>query len=265
MSRLADAFIALPGGFGTIEEVIEAVTWTQLGIHAKPVGLLDVDGYFDHLVAFLDRAVDDGLLKPAQPRPAAVATTTPIACSSASRLRRPASSPTRTGPRHPDRGRPGTRPPQRAVTSARVELPVLPPVAPMLAKAVDGLPVDDGHDLRAQVGRLPLHRVPRRRRGRARQPQRATAHPLLPRADRSAARRRCRRSASSTARSSWPASDGLDFEALQQRIHPAASRVARLSDETPASFVAFDLLAARRPIAARHAAAGASCSCSTRR
>jgi uncharacterized protein (TIGR00730 family) len=64
MSELADAFIALPGGFGTIEEVIEAVTWTQLGIHRKGVGLLDVDGYFDHLVAFLDRAVDDGLLKP---------------------------------------------------------------------------------------------------------------------------------------------------------------------------------------------------------
>jgi uncharacterized protein (TIGR00730 family) len=64
MSQLADAFIALPGGFGTIEEVIEAVTWTQLGIHAKPVGLVDVDGYFDHLVAFLDRAVDDGLLRP---------------------------------------------------------------------------------------------------------------------------------------------------------------------------------------------------------
>jgi len=65
MSELADAFIALPGGFGTVEEVIEAVTWTQLGIHRKGVGLLDVDGYFDHLVAFLDRAVDDGLLKPA--------------------------------------------------------------------------------------------------------------------------------------------------------------------------------------------------------
>ncbi len=65
MSELADAFIALPGGFGTIEEVVEAVTWTQLGIHAKPVALLDVDGYYRHLVAFLDRAVDDGLLTPA--------------------------------------------------------------------------------------------------------------------------------------------------------------------------------------------------------
>ena len=58
MSELSDAFVALPGGFGTIEEVVEAVTWTQLGIHAKPIGLLDVDGYYDHLVAFLDRAVD---------------------------------------------------------------------------------------------------------------------------------------------------------------------------------------------------------------
>jgi len=64
MSGLADAFVALPGGFGTIEEVIEAVTWTQLGIHHKSVGLLDVDGYFDHLIAFLDRAVEDGLLRP---------------------------------------------------------------------------------------------------------------------------------------------------------------------------------------------------------
>ena len=64
MSELADAFVALPGGYGTIEEVVEAVTWTQLGIHDKPVGLLDVDGYFEHLVAFLDRAVDDGLLRP---------------------------------------------------------------------------------------------------------------------------------------------------------------------------------------------------------
>jgi uncharacterized protein (TIGR00730 family) len=64
MSELSDAFVALPGGYGTVEEVIEAVTWTQLGIHAKPVGLLDVDGYFEHLVAFLDRATADGLLRP---------------------------------------------------------------------------------------------------------------------------------------------------------------------------------------------------------
>ena len=72
MSELADAFIALPGGYGTIEEVVEAVTWTQLGIHAKPVGLLDVDGYFEHLVAFLDRAVDRRPAAARQPVAAAV-------------------------------------------------------------------------------------------------------------------------------------------------------------------------------------------------
>ena len=64
MSELADAFIALPGGYGTLEEVVESVTWTQLGIHDKPVGLLDVDGYYRDLLAFLDRAAADGLLRP---------------------------------------------------------------------------------------------------------------------------------------------------------------------------------------------------------
>ena len=93
------------------------------------------------------------------------------------------------------------------------------------------------------MGRLPLHRVPRRRRGRARQPQRAAAHPLLPRAARRRCGRRCPSGAWSTARSSSPSPDGLDFDALQQRIHPAESRVSKLAAETPASFVAFDLLA----------------------
>jgi uncharacterized protein (TIGR00730 family) len=65
MSELADAFVALPGGYGTIEEVVEAATWTQLGIHDKPVGLLDVDGYFDFLLRFLDRAVTEGFVSPA--------------------------------------------------------------------------------------------------------------------------------------------------------------------------------------------------------
>ena len=108
MSELADAFIALPGGFGTIEEVVEAVTWTQLGIHAKPVGLLDVDGYFDHLVAFLDRAVDDGLLQARQPRACCAATTTRSAARAPRRGDRP--SPTRPGPGALT-GRPGARPP----------------------------------------------------------------------------------------------------------------------------------------------------------
>ena len=64
MFELSDAFIALPGGFGTLEEVAEVTTWAQLGIHEKPSGLLNVDGYYDPLLAWLDRAVRDGLLRP---------------------------------------------------------------------------------------------------------------------------------------------------------------------------------------------------------
>jgi uncharacterized protein (TIGR00730 family) len=62
MADLADAFIALPGGYGTFEEFFEAVTWTQLGIHRKPCGLLNVEGYYDALLALLDRAVADGFV-----------------------------------------------------------------------------------------------------------------------------------------------------------------------------------------------------------
>ena len=64
MYDLADAFIALPGGLGTLEELAEVATWTQLGLHAKPVVLLDVDGFWAPLVALLDGMVDVGLLKP---------------------------------------------------------------------------------------------------------------------------------------------------------------------------------------------------------
>lgn len=64
MFELADAFIALPGGFGTLEEVAEVTTWAQLGMHQKPIGLLNVDGYYDPLLALFDRGVDDGLLRP---------------------------------------------------------------------------------------------------------------------------------------------------------------------------------------------------------
>ncbi len=59
----SDAFIALPGGFGTLEEISEVTTWGQIGVHNKPVGVLNVDGYWDGLLAFLDRAVGDQLLK----------------------------------------------------------------------------------------------------------------------------------------------------------------------------------------------------------
>lgn len=63
MGDFADAFVALPGGVGTLEELFESFTWLQLGYHHKPVGVLNVAGYFDHLLAFLDHAVECRLLK----------------------------------------------------------------------------------------------------------------------------------------------------------------------------------------------------------
>jgi hypothetical protein len=62
MAELSDGFVALPGGIGTLEELFEAWTWAGLGIHAKPVGLLDVDGYWDPLIAMVDRMVEEGFL-----------------------------------------------------------------------------------------------------------------------------------------------------------------------------------------------------------
>lgn len=62
MAELADGFIALPGGFGTFEELFEILTWAQLGFHQKPIGLLDVAGYYDPLLALCDRAVGEGFL-----------------------------------------------------------------------------------------------------------------------------------------------------------------------------------------------------------
>ncbi|KAK4429361.1 Cytokinin riboside 5'-monophosphate phosphoribohydrolase LOG7 [Sesamum alatum] len=64
MARQADAFIALPGGYGTLEELLEVITWAQLGIHDKPVGLLNVDGYYNSLLCFIDKAVDEGFITP---------------------------------------------------------------------------------------------------------------------------------------------------------------------------------------------------------
>lgn len=63
MARFADAFIALPGGYGTLEELLEVITWAQLGIHKKPVGLLNVDGFYDPLLSFIDMAVNEGFIK----------------------------------------------------------------------------------------------------------------------------------------------------------------------------------------------------------
>ncbi|CAN6296967.1 unnamed protein product, partial [Urochloa humidicola] len=65
MARNSDAFIALPGGYGTLEELLEVITWAQLGIHSKPVGLLNVDGYYDPLLRFVDKAVEEGFVTPA--------------------------------------------------------------------------------------------------------------------------------------------------------------------------------------------------------
>jgi len=64
MADESDAFVALPGGYGTFEEFCEALTWSQLGLHVKPCGLLNVDGFYDPLLALFDRAVQDRFLRP---------------------------------------------------------------------------------------------------------------------------------------------------------------------------------------------------------
>ena len=64
MAELSDGFIAMPGGFGTLEEVFEVVAWGQLNLHSKPVGLLNVDGYYDSLIKFLDHTVNENFIKP---------------------------------------------------------------------------------------------------------------------------------------------------------------------------------------------------------
>ena len=63
MAALSDGFIALPGGYGTLEEIIEIITWGQLQFHDKPCGLLNVESYFDHLLAYFDHANREGFLR----------------------------------------------------------------------------------------------------------------------------------------------------------------------------------------------------------
>ena len=65
MAELSDAFIAMPGGYGTFEEFCEIITWAQLGLHGKPYGILNVEGYYDPLLSLFDRAVAEGFVHPA--------------------------------------------------------------------------------------------------------------------------------------------------------------------------------------------------------
>jgi uncharacterized protein (TIGR00730 family) len=64
MGELSDAFVALPGGFGTFEEFCEVITWAQLGLHRKPCGILNVEGYYDAFLSMFDRGVTDGFISP---------------------------------------------------------------------------------------------------------------------------------------------------------------------------------------------------------
>lgn len=64
MAELADAFIALPGGFGTLEELFETITWTQLGIHRKPIGLLNIAGFYDPLLGMIEHFIEQGFIRP---------------------------------------------------------------------------------------------------------------------------------------------------------------------------------------------------------
>jgi len=64
MAELSDGFIALPGGLGTFEELFEVFTWAQLGLHRKPLGILNIDGYYDPLLALIDHATSEGFIRP---------------------------------------------------------------------------------------------------------------------------------------------------------------------------------------------------------
>jgi uncharacterized protein (TIGR00730 family) len=78
MASLADGFVAMPGGLGTFEETLEILTWSQLGIHRKPIGLLNVDGYYDGLLAMIAHAIAEGFV-PAEYRALSVTASTPAA------------------------------------------------------------------------------------------------------------------------------------------------------------------------------------------
>ena len=65
MAQLADGFIGLPGGYGTMEEIMEVITWTQINVHAKPIGLLNVKGFYEGILHWVDHATAEGFIRPA--------------------------------------------------------------------------------------------------------------------------------------------------------------------------------------------------------
>jgi uncharacterized protein (TIGR00730 family) len=83
MEQSADAFVALPGGYGTFEELLEIITWAQLGLHAKPIGLLNICGFYDGLTAFFDHAIAAGFIKT---RHRSLIVTAPTPCELLDRL-----------------------------------------------------------------------------------------------------------------------------------------------------------------------------------
>jgi uncharacterized protein (TIGR00730 family) len=91
MASLSDAFIALPGGYGTLDEFFEIVTWAQLRIHSKPCVLINTDGYYDSLLRFLDRAVSEDFVRPANLRLVQVARDTADALQQIEQVRARAS------------------------------------------------------------------------------------------------------------------------------------------------------------------------------
>ena len=89
MASLSDAFVALPGGFGTFDELCEMATWDQLGIHRKPLVLVNIDGYFDGFLEQIDRGVADGFLKPEHKTMLEVVTDVPAVFDAIARWRGP--------------------------------------------------------------------------------------------------------------------------------------------------------------------------------
>jgi uncharacterized protein (TIGR00730 family) len=77
MSDLSDGFVALPGGMGTLDELFEIVTWAQLGLHVKPCGVLNVEGYFDRLLAFIEHSVAERFVRPEHAAMISVAASAP--------------------------------------------------------------------------------------------------------------------------------------------------------------------------------------------